>query len=42
MLDAPVAAPEAEVEIARVAEKQLLLILLGVPAWRSGEEHTEP
>jgi len=36
MLDAPVAAPEAEAEIARVAEKQLLLILLGVPSWRSG------
>ena len=38
MLDAPVAAPEAEAEIARVAEKQLRLILLGVPSWRSGEQ----
>jgi AcrR family transcriptional regulator len=35
MLDAPVAAPEAEAEIARVAEKQLRLTLLGVPSWRS-------
>jgi AcrR family transcriptional regulator len=38
MLDAPVAGPEAEAEIARVAEKQLRLILLGVPSWRSGEQ----
>jgi AcrR family transcriptional regulator len=37
MLDAPVAAPEAEAEIARVAEKQLRLIMFGVPSWRSGE-----
>lgn len=37
MLDVPtVAAPEAEAEIARVAEKQLRLMLLGVPSWRSG------
>jgi AcrR family transcriptional regulator len=36
MLDAPVAAPEAEAEIARNAERQLRLILLGVPSWRSG------
>jgi AcrR family transcriptional regulator len=36
MLDAPVAAPEAEAEIARSAEHQLQLILLGVPNWRSG------
>lgn len=36
MLDAPVAAPEAEAEIARDAEKQLRMILLGVPRWRSG------
>jgi AcrR family transcriptional regulator len=35
MLDAPVAAPEAEAEIARNAEKQLRMILLGVPQWRS-------
>ncbi len=35
MLDVPtVAAPTAEAEIARVAEKQLRLMLLGVPAWR--------
>jgi AcrR family transcriptional regulator len=37
MLDAPVAAPDAEAEIARVAEKQLRLILLGIPGWQSGE-----
>jgi AcrR family transcriptional regulator len=36
MLDVPVAAPEAEAEIARVAEKQLRLIMFGVPSWRSG------
>jgi AcrR family transcriptional regulator len=38
MLDVPVAAPEAEAEIARVAEKQLRLIMLGVPSWRSGAQ----
>ncbi len=36
MLDVPVAAPEAEAEIALVAEKQLRLTLLGVPQWHSG------
>jgi hypothetical protein len=36
MLDVPVAAPEAEAEIAHVAEKQLRLTMLGVPHWRSG------
>ena len=35
MLDAPVAAPQAEAEIARMAEKQLRLTLLAVPHWRS-------
>ncbi len=35
MVDAPVAAPEAEAEIAHVAEKQLRLTLLGVPHWHS-------
>lgn len=35
MLDAPVAAPEAEAEIAKVAEKQLRLTMLAVPHWRS-------
>jgi AcrR family transcriptional regulator len=35
MLDVPVAAPDAEAEIARVAERQLRLIMLAVPAWRS-------
>jgi hypothetical protein len=37
MLDAPVAAPDAEAEIASVAEKQLRLTMLGVPRWRSAE-----
>jgi AcrR family transcriptional regulator len=36
MLDAPVAAPDPEAEIAQVAEKQLRMIMLGVPRWRSG------
>jgi AcrR family transcriptional regulator len=36
MLDVPVAGPEAEAEIALVAEKQLRLTMLGVPQWRSG------
>jgi AcrR family transcriptional regulator len=35
MLDAPVAAPQAEAEIVRTAEKQLRLTLLAVPHWRS-------
>jgi len=36
MLDVPtVAAPQVEGEIARTAEKQLRLMLLAVPAWRS-------
>jgi len=35
MLDVPVAAPDAEAEIAQNAEKQLRLIMLGVPRWRS-------
>jgi AcrR family transcriptional regulator len=36
MLDVPVAAPDAEAEIAQNAEKQLRMIMLGVPRWRSG------
>jgi AcrR family transcriptional regulator len=36
MLDVPVAAPEAEAEIARTAEKQLRLTVLAIPHWRSG------
>lgn len=35
MVDAPVAAPEADTEIAQTAEKQLRLIILAVPSWRS-------
>jgi AcrR family transcriptional regulator len=36
IVDAPSGRPEVEREIVRRAEKQLLLIALGVPAWRSG------
>lgn len=36
MLDVPVAAPEAEAEIVRMAERQLRLVLLAVPHWHSG------
>lgn len=35
IVDAPTNDPAAEEEIVRLAEKQLLLIALGVPAWRS-------
>ncbi len=35
MVDGPVAAPAAEVEIAEVAEKQLRLTMLAVQHWRS-------
>jgi AcrR family transcriptional regulator len=35
LIDAPSGRPEVEPEIVRRAEKQLLLIALGVPAWRS-------
>jgi AcrR family transcriptional regulator len=35
IIDVPVAAPDAEAEIARVAERQLRLTLLAVPHWRS-------
>jgi len=35
MVDAPVAAPEAEADIMRVAEKQLRLVMLGATQWRS-------
>jgi len=38
MLDVPVAAPEAESEIVRTAEKQLRLTLLAVPHWRSSRQ----
>jgi AcrR family transcriptional regulator len=36
IIDVPVAAPDAEAAIARVAEKQLRLTMLAVPQWRSG------
>jgi AcrR family transcriptional regulator len=36
LLDAPADNPEAEDEIVGTAERQLRLIALGVPAWRSG------
>jgi len=35
MVDAPVAAPEAEAEIAQAAEKQLRMILIGAANWQS-------
>jgi AcrR family transcriptional regulator len=35
IVDAPTDNPAAEDEIVRLAEKQLLLIALGVPAWRT-------
>jgi len=35
MVDAPVAAPEAEADIVRTAEKQLMLVMLGATQWRS-------
>lgn len=35
ILDAPPERPQAEAEIVRLAEKQLLLISLAVPQWRS-------
>jgi AcrR family transcriptional regulator len=35
MLDAPVAAPEAEGDITRSAEKQLRIVMLGAGQWRS-------
>jgi hypothetical protein len=34
ILDAPPDRPQAEAEILRIAEKQLLLISLAVPQWR--------
>ena len=36
ILDMPIAAPDAESDIARVAEKQLRLTMLAVPQWRTG------
>ena len=43
LVDAPVAAPEAEEEIKATAERQLRLIILAVPQWRSerGRRHAE-
>lgn len=35
ILDAPAEDPEAQAEIQRIAEKQLRLIVLGIPGWRS-------
>jgi AcrR family transcriptional regulator len=35
ILEVPVAAPQTEAEITRVAEKQLRLTMLAVPRWRS-------
>jgi hypothetical protein len=41
MVDGPVAAPDAEAEIARTAERQLRMILLGAAQWRSDPARTE-
>jgi AcrR family transcriptional regulator len=38
IVEAPSGRPQAEREIVRRAEKQLLLIALGVPAWRSAPD----
>jgi len=38
LIDAPSGRSEVQREIVRRAEKQLLLIVLGVPAWRSGAD----
>jgi AcrR family transcriptional regulator len=35
MVDAPVAAPEAEADVTRIAEKQLRMVMLGSGQWRS-------
>ncbi|MGH8481635.1 MAG: TetR family transcriptional regulator [Nevskiaceae bacterium] len=37
ILEAPAGGPQAEEEVIRVAEKQLLLISLGVPQWRPAD-----
>ncbi len=49
LVDAPVAAPDAREEIAATAERQLRLVILAVPSWRSerserggGERPTGP
>jgi AcrR family transcriptional regulator len=36
MVDAPVAAPAADADISRIAEKQLRMVMLGAGQWRSG------
>ncbi len=38
MVDAAVAAPDAEADIARIAEKELRMIMLGASQWRSSPE----
>jgi AcrR family transcriptional regulator len=42
ILDAPADDRAAQEEIALVAEKQLRLIVLGIPAWRSGGRRSDP
>jgi len=42
ILEAPADRPQAEEEVMRVAEKQLLLISLGVPQWRSSPAPAAP
>jgi AcrR family transcriptional regulator len=36
IVDSPVAAPDAEADITRIAEKQLRMVMLGAGQWRSG------
>jgi len=42
ILDAPADDPEAEREIVRTSEKQLRLIVLGVPAWKNEPNRNVP
>ncbi len=42
LLDAPANRPEAEAEILRLAEKQLVFISLAIPAWRSKAPNPDP
>jgi AcrR family transcriptional regulator len=41
MVDGPVAAPDADAEIAGTAERQLRMILLGAGQWRSDSDRTD-
>jgi AcrR family transcriptional regulator len=41
ILDVPVAAPDAEAEMVKAAEKQLRLMALAIPHWRSGNAQAD-